>query len=363
MNHHRSNHRLHRNRRGLVTISLLEVLMCILAVFAISIAIPFVDSSADLKSSSTSINRSLPILRLTVASHGQHLWVQRGVSDIVTMDLSTHKTKMIYKGNGRPIVRSCLSKDSLAFILSIDDSEVVICRDQELLAYESLSPPTPVALAISSDGYTAVRIVKGTEGRSWDLSSDECSSSPFVLGERVEKIALSPQGNYFVGSTSLGTIHVYEARTGTKVQTLPETGSLTADPVFSEDGRWLAVVRPQSVCVYDMRSSEVAWTYLASELGDFISVAISPDGEWVAAGGATVKIHLFQRANGEIVWKKDCESATARLAFASTNDTLYGGSFDGGIRIWSVKTGSLLKTIELQPPHEPLVKSRKLKSE
>ena len=337
-----------RNRQnGLAAITtLVEVLLIGIVVWAVVVAIPILLISANANSSAREGDKNGPIMRLSVTSNGQQLWIQRGVSEIVTVDLVTRQTHSVYRLNDRTILGLCVSQEASTYLLSIDDREVMIFRKKELVVFEQSLDNSPQITALSSNGMMATCISGGTSVRCWDLSSLDPVLSEFVLLESAGKIALDSVGERLVVSSNRGGLKVYDVKRGIPVQTLAESDSIAIDLVFSEDGRWLVAVRNQSLALYDIRSGEIVWSIRASESDYFMSAAISSDGARIAASRLRTGIHILDRVNGMPCHHFSSDSVMYKMAFSPSNDTLYAGSADGSIRIWSLSTGREMERLK-----------------
>ncbi|NMF83956.1 NB-ARC domain-containing protein [Nodosilinea sp. P-1105] len=85
--------------------------------------------------------------------------------------------------------------------------------------------------------------------------------------------------------------------------------------------------------------------YFSETFGSILSIAFSPDSNYLAAGAANSEIRLWQISDqqpvhnltGHLDW-------VWALAFASDHAWLASGSADGEVRLWNTKTGSAIRT-------------------
>src|SRR5262249_9718224 len=122
----------------------------------------------------------------------------------------------------------------------------------------------------------------------------------------VGGVAFSPDGKALgvavAGLKSRDVVRLYDARTGRELQRF--SGKVAEGvprwPVFSPDGRWLAVAynRKEQVEVWDVATGElirgVRWN---AQAGDVIGVALSPDGKTLFVCYAKDGVRLYETAN------------------------------------------------------------------
>jgi transcriptional regulator with XRE-family HTH domain/Tol biopolymer transport system component len=104
-------------------------------------------------------------------------------------------------------------------------------------------------------------------------------------------------------------------------------------------------VEMQDTILFGARLEECAWT---STFGAIWAVAISPDGDYWAAGsrrgemwvGAQQRLHLIWQAHSDVV---------RALAFSSDGRCLASGSYDSTVKVWEVESGTRRWIVREQP--------------
>ncbi len=328
-------------RRGIVSATtLLELLLIGLVCGAVVFVIPFIlNPRAEGPTSACGPVTTESLSNLSLTSAGKELWLQRGPKEILSVDLLTGEASRVCSKEFRPIRYWNVSWDSSTYLLCDDDSETLIYRDNELIVSEENSGGQSLMAVLSLDGKTAIRVIGGTQVRCWDLSQDVPASFDFGLRELTNKIALDANGRRLFVSTELGEIAVYDVQAGQFEMTIAGSNLLTRAPVLSENGRWLAVVRRQSVRLYDTQSGENVWNVQTSDWGGFQCAAVSSDGRWVAISCADAGIQVLDGLTAECIYQFRSESVTTALLFSSTDDRMYSGTSDGMIRTWSMASG------------------------
>jgi WD40 repeat protein len=105
----------------------------------------------------------------------------------------------------------------------------------------------------------------------------------------------------------------------------------------------------RNVCLHDVNFNNVnfAKSVFAETLGGVMSVAFSPDGEFLAVGDNNNKIRLYQvRDTRQILVYQGHANWVVSLAFSPDGSTLASGSCDGSVKLWDVNNGQCLHSLE-----------------
>ncbi len=168
-------------------------------------------------------------------------------------------------------------------------------------------------LAIAPDGKTVATSECGDKVKVWDLASGQ---PLFTLegGGSVERLAYSRDGSMIASSVGNPFVKVWKANRGTEIRTIKVEYTVPAPfPVtcmtFSPDNRTVITGGPGPIKIWEIATGH--------EVG-----ALDPG---LAKDGKT----LLSNA----------------LAISSDGKTLYGGYFDGSVRIWDLETKTVRTTL------------------
>ena len=322
---------------------LFEITLLGFIVWGIVVLVPPLMEAGNCNSRFLTTPTPKPILKLSATSNGKQLLVQHGYTEIVAIDLASEETYSFYSINAVRICDWHVNRDGSTFLFSADESEFLISRDQEFVVSEKLRGNASVLTQLSFDGTLAIRILRGTAARCWDLSAEVPTHIDFDLKNHVNEIALDSVGHRLVVTNLDGPIQIYDLKSGTLVRTIfgksgLNHGIAAKSPAFSEDGRWLAVLLEwgNSIGVYDSNSGEIAWTIETDSSKGFSQLTFSPDRKWIAASGITAGIKIFDSLTGQCRHEFPSRGVFHRIAFSASSDTLYSGTTDGLIHSWSL---------------------------
>lgn len=116
---------------------------------------------------------------------------------------------------------------------------------------------------------------------------------------------------------------------------------------FSGLAVWQAYLQGVNLQNANFTRCEFAQCIFTEAFGSILTVALSPNGESLAAGTADGRIGLWLALSGKHVLDLDGHKGRVwSLAFSSDGLTLVSGGEDNFVRVWDIETGNLLRILQ-----------------
>jgi WD40 repeat protein len=188
---------------------------------------------------------------------------------------------------------------------------------------------TNLALAILSYPRTNLALVDLSAGRP----------SRFLSEGRSDAICFSPGGRYFARwDRDTRRVWLHTCPAGLPTASFDDGRAYIIAMAITPDDRTLALANMMkgSVDLFDMATQRLVGR-LSGRAGRLRTLAISPDGHWLASAAYDHAIHLWDLpARSELRQLQGHRGVVQALAFSPDSQRLASGSDDGTVRFWEV---------------------------
>jgi WD40 repeat protein len=265
------------------------------------------------------------------------------------LSLSGHRgevTCVAYRPDGRRLV-------------SADKAGTVIVRDantgQNLLTFAG-HKDTIWSVTFSPSGRRlATAGNDGTVG-IWAANSGR-KIHALVHEGPMTSIAWSPDGQHLVSACQDGTVRVWNALTGEPLGRLEGKAVNIQEVAFSPDGRSVAgssfrfqvqggrPVYLGQVKAWNLSTRKEMFS-AEGHTDRVLSLAFSPDGQYLASGSEDRTIRIWTAATGQKVHTlRGHTELVRRIAFHPDGRRLASAAWDGTVRVWEVPDGQEVMTL------------------
>ena len=220
------------------------------------------------------------------------------------------------------------SWDGRVLILNASDGTLVQTLPGHPQQVQSVAwSPDGTQIASSSFSVKLWRVSDGT------LLADLSGSGQWITG-----LVFSPDGVLLAGADAAGKIDLWDLKTKTRVAQLPVTvSSDSRGMAFTPDGKTLVAGEGADLWFYRLADFQLFLHVQGQNGAQVISLAVAPDGTWLACGLADGTVQLRALPGGELLQTLDGGSdAISSLDFSADGKTLLSASRDGTLRFWSI---------------------------
>jgi WD40 repeat protein len=187
--------------------------------------------------------------------------------------------------------------------------------------------------------------------RLWDVNSQTLRLTLSGHQGLVEAVAFSPTGQLLAsaGQMEHTPCRIWNVKTGKFERALDMSFNKVNSIAFSPSGKILAVAHNFNITLWDPLTGALIHEFHEND-SMIYSISFSPDGLLLAAGGSLDELQIWNVQTARLSWKIKLLSYSARatsVLFSPVGDTLASNtSFDYSGRLWSARTGQLLRTLE-----------------
>ncbi|GAA6619659.1 NB-ARC domain-containing protein [Scytonema sp. NUACC26] len=203
------------------------------------------------------------------------------------------------------------------------------------------------SVAFSPKGQT---LISGSDDRTvrvWDVGTGECLQTLQGHTNQIRSVAFSPEGQILASGSFDRTIKLWNIRTGQCLKTLEGHLGQVWTVAFNSGCDLLASAGgDQTVRVWDISTGRCLQT-LRGHSGAVWFVAFCPDSKMLASASEDRTVKLWDVSTGQCLQTLQGHAdAVWSVAFCSTSDILASGSSDNTVKLWNVRTGQCLRTFQ-----------------
>jgi WD40 repeat protein len=163
----------------------------------------------------------------------------------------------------------------------------------------------------------------------------------------ITSVAITSNGQTLITGSNQG-IELWDINTGRLVLTLPESGEANAIAISPDSRTLVSGHLDNTVKRWDLRNGNLVQTLPAGERGFIVeSVAISPDGQTIAAGTyREIRLWNLERGIRQRTIVAHCDLCYVYdLAFTPDGRGIVSTSEDG-TKIWNIADGTLIRNLD-----------------
>ncbi len=264
-----------------------------------------------------------------------------------------------FRGHQAPVYSVAFSPDGRTILSGSRDIRVWDAANElDVLRFDGYTGQAS-DMALSPDG--TMLLVGSTEGwlRVWNPATGQVIYTLDDANTPANSVAFSPDGRLAAAGGSQGTVSLWDAATGVFMRQISPPGSgAIRDIAFHPDSTMILIGREDGIVyLWDMETNRSVSSF--GEVDDLFgvayaidSVAISPDGQTVAAGGCERQENEICIQGELILWEADSgievqqiaahTDEITSIAFSPDGRTILTGSADATLRIWDVASGDEL---------------------
>jgi Caspase domain/WD domain, G-beta repeat len=183
----------------------------------------------------------------------------------------------------------------------------------------------------------------------WDINNGQLLKTLSGHSGIVTSLAISSDGNYLVSGSIDKTLKLWDIRTKKLIRTFSgNSGAINSVSISTRDNRIASGTSDKKIKFWDFSTGKLINTYLGYS-SSINSVAISPDGQSVISNGSNDplgRVVKVLRITGQVILTLYGHSEEVNaIAVSPDSKIIASGSRDGSVKIWSLSTGKLMRSL------------------
>ena len=178
------------------------------------------------------------------------------------------------------------------------------------------------------------------------LGDADCLVRP--TDQRIYGIAFLPDGSRFVTGGEDKTVRVWDTATGAEVDRLAELNDRVRALAVGKTAVAADCAGPGAIHLWDLESRQLLHKLEATPKVASSSLAFSPDGAWLAAGGhhQDSAIRIWDVAGGKEMGQcRGHKTKVTSVTWSPDGKRLVSASDDATVTVWEPKSGRMLLTL------------------
>jgi WD40 repeat protein len=185
----------------------------------------------------------------------------------------------------------------------------------------------------------------------WDASSGTCLQTLEGHSSAVRSVVFSHDSTRLASASDDSTAKIWDASSGACLQILEGHSNAVISVAFSHDSTWLASASDDStVKMWDVSSGACLQT-LEGHSSAVWSVVFSHDSTRLASASRDNTVKIWDANSGACLQTLEGHSYWVRsVAFSHDSTRLASASDDRTVKIWDASSGACLQTLEVGRP-------------
>ncbi|MBD2343633.1 WD40 repeat domain-containing protein [Anabaena subtropica] len=292
------------------------------------------------------------------------------------IQLSVKQSKPVFwqyrhtlRGHTDSINAVAITSDSKTLISTSDDKTIKVwnLNPPKLLSTLPKQKDELLCVAIANNNQTLVSGDKEGNVQIWNLQTgDLITTLPKIHKRLIHSIAISPDGKTFATGSANKTIQIWNINPLERLYLTPKQEAQINVVKIAFDSQTLISGDDQgTIKIWNLLTRELLNTLLNGHERSINCLALSQDGKMFATGSSDKIIKIWNLQTGALLQTLNQEGGSEEegntpinaIAFCPNSQIIVSGSegnkfgfgktriyFGGSIRIWNIKTGTLLQT-------------------